>query len=350
MQDSPHVRRVHYSGKYPKNFSEKYKELASGSASDEIAAHVAGKGSTPAGQHIPIMVTEILECLHVTPGETGLDATLGYGGHTRNLLRALNGSGHLYATDVDPVECAKTESRLRAEGFDEDVLTVRNMNFAGLDKLAAEAGAFNFVLADLGISSMQLDNPERGFSYKTNGPLDLRMNQQKGLPAQKLLQQLPERRLRFLLEENADEPYAEEIARRIKNFLSSGREIRTTIQLRQIIENCFHGMRGLPAEQRTDAAKKSCARVFQALRIAVNQEFKALDTFLAKLPYVLAPGARVAILTFHSGEDRRVKLAFKEYKRMGILTDTARTVIRPTVDECFANPRARSAKLRWAIK
>jgi 16S rRNA (cytosine1402-N4)-methyltransferase len=164
-----HVRRVRYKGRYPKHFQEKYKELNPDKYGDTVQ-HVISKGSTPAGTHIPIMVKEILDFLQIKPGQKGLDATLGYGGHTRAMLEQLQHQGHLYATDVDPIESAKTKERLAKLGYDESILTIRKMNFAGIDKLAAEFGPFDFILADLGVSSMQLDNPAGAFLIRMRVP------------------------------------------------------------------------------------------------------------------------------------------------------------------------------------
>ena len=293
------------------------------------------------------MVREILDFLQIKPGQTGFDATLGYGGHTRAMLEQLQGKGHLHATDVDPIESGKTQKRLLDAGYGDDILTIHHMNFAGIDKIAAESGPFDFILADLGISSMQLDNPARGFSYKTDGPLDLRMNPQRGISAAKLLRKLSAEELEGMLMENADEPYAEEIARTISSDIQNGIPINTTKELYREIEKALSH---LPGNERRQSVKKSCARVFQALRIDVNAEMESLYAFLEKLPGALAPGGRVAILTFHSGEDRLVKKAFKQYVKEGLFSDAARDVIRPSAEECVANPRSKSTKLRWAIR
>ena len=179
---TPHKRRVRYKGKYPKKFEEKYKELQPEKYQDTVE-HVIRKGNTPAGMHISIMVKEILDFLEIKPGQVGFDATLGYGGHTKAMLQCLQGEGHMYATDVDPEESAKTRKRLAEQGFGEDMLTVKLQNFCTIDEIAKEVGGFDFILADLGVSSMQIDNPKRGFSYKVDGPLDLRLNQEKGISA-----------------------------------------------------------------------------------------------------------------------------------------------------------------------
>ncbi len=341
-----HKRRVHYSGKYPKKFEEKYKEHDLDKYG-EIAQHVINKGSTPAGSHIPIMVDEILEFLDIKPGQRGLDCTLGYGGHSQKMLERLQGKGHLYSLDVDPIESQKTLQRLRKKGFGEDIFTVKLTNFANIDQVAQEEGKFDFVLADLGVSSMQIDNPQRGFTYKANGPLDLRMDPTKGISAAQRLKQLDQEELTGLLIENSDEPYAKEIAKNIVRRLKEKEPIETTLQLKEVIEKALEF---LPKEERKEAIKKSCARTFQALRIDVNQEYEVLYQLMEKLPNVLNPDGKVAILTFHSGEDRLVKKAFKDWMRLGEYKDIAHQVIRPSKEECITNPRAKSTKMRWAIK
>ena len=345
-QEKEHKRRVRYSGTHPRKYSEKYKELQPEKYADTISK-VIQKGSTPAGMHISICVKEILEFLQIKPGQTGLDATLGYGGHTLEMLKCLESQGHIYALDVDPIESAKTRERLKNLGYGEDILTVRLQNFADIDKVAEQAGQFDFVLADLGVSSMQIDNPERGFSYKNEGPLDLRMNPEKGISAAERLKTISQDELRGMLIENADEPYADEIARAVVSQLRRGRQIETTTQLKTVIENALSF---LPAAERKDAVKKSCQRTFQALRIDVNNEFEVLYEFLDKLPGVLAPGGRAAILTFHSGEDRLVKKSFKRLQKEGVYREISDEVIRPSAEECARNSRARSTKMRWAVK
>lgn len=346
-EEVKHKRRVRYSGTHPRRFEEKYKELNPEKYSRDIE-HIISRGATPAGMHISIMVSEILEFLDIKPGQTGLDATLGYGGHTRAMLEKLRGSGHIYALDVDPIESAKTKKRLSDLGFGEDILTVKLQNFRDIDKVAADAGKkFDFVLADLGVSSMQIDNPERGFSYKIDGPLDLRMNPQKGKSGAERLQELTYAEIVGMLTENSDEPYAEQIARTIMRYRNKGVYISTTTQLRECITEALSF---LPKNEQKETIKKSCQRVFQAIRIDVNSEFEVLYEFLEKLPDVLAPGGRAAILTFHSGEDRLVKRSFKELHRAGVYSDVARDVIRPTPEECVKNRRARSTKMRWAVR
>lgn len=345
-EQSPHKRRVRYKGTHPRKYSEKYKELNPEKYQDTIEK-VIRKGSTPAGMHIPVCVKEILDFLQIQPGQTGLDATLGYGGHSQKMLECLQGTGHLYALDIDPVEIAKTQNRLKSLGYGEDILTVIPTNFADIDQVAAKYGPFQFLLADLGVSSMQIDNPMRGFSYKNEGPLDLRLNPTTGISAAQRLKELTTQELEWMFLENSDEPYAREIARTITSALRKGRPVETTTQLAVLITDALSS---LPEKDRKDAVKKSCARVFQALRIDVNNEFEALDAFLQKLPSVMASGGRAAILTFHSGEDRLVKKSFKECYRTGIYSEISGDVIRPTAEECAKNSRARSTKMRWAIK
>ena len=341
-----HKRRVRYKGTHPKKYKEKYKEL-NPDLYPEIVEHVIQKGSTPVGMHLSIMVDEILEFLNIQEKETGMDCTLGYGGHSLKMLECLNHTGHLYGLDIDPIESVKTKERLLNKGFTKDDFTVKLCNFKDIDSVSNEVGLFDFVLADLGVSSMQIDNPERGFSYKKEGPLDLRMNPEQGIPASTLLLELNREQLEEMFIDHSDEPYASEIAKTIDSFLKSGHPINTTLALYKIIER---SLSFIPEKERKQAVNKSAARVFQALRIQVNNEFGVLYEFMDKLPHILKQGGRVAILTFHSGEDKIVKKAFKEMKHLGIYSEVARNVIRPSQEECHRNTRAKSTKMRWAIK
>jgi len=336
-------RRVRYKGTHPRAFREKYKELDPGAHAGELEK-VRERGHTPAGTHRPICVREILELLDPRPGQTGLDATLGYGGHAQELLPRLAPGGRLFGVDVDPLELPRTEARLRALGFAEDVLQVRRMNFAGLPTLLAETGGpLDFVLADLGVSSMQIDNPARGFTYKADGPLDLRLNPNRGRPASALLQALTREQLAELLTDNSDEPEAQAIAAALH-----GQPVATTRQLSGLVREALRDR--WPGEDFQDELRRTLQRTFQALRIAVNDELRVLDQFLALLPMALKPGGRVAILTFHSGEDRRVKKAFQGGQRDGVYREVAQEPIRPSAEERRANPRSSSAKLRWAVR
>ena len=343
--EQQHKRRVRYKGTHPRRFEEKYKEHDPEKYKSDVDK-IIQSGKTPAGMHISIMVEEILDFLDIRPGQIGLDATLGYGGHTRRMLEKLQGQGHMYATDVDPIESEKTKKRLAEAGYGEDILTIRRMNFAEVDQVAP-GQKFDFILADLGVSSMQIDDPSRGFTFKADGPLDLRLDPTSGVTAAERLQELSEDELAAMLVENSDEPYADRIAKAIIKVYERGERIETTRQLYAVIEGA---LAFLPKKEQKEAVKKSCQRTFQALRIDVNSEFEVLYSFLEKLPTVLRSGGRVAVLTFHSGEDRLVKKAFRQYYKEGVYSGICEDVVRPSAEECFRNPRARSTKMRWAIR
>lgn len=341
---TPYKRRVRYKGTHPRGFGEKYKELNAAEYEADTQKVIA-RGQTPAGTHRPICVGEILGILSPKPGELGLDATLGFGGHAREVLPLLAPGGRLFGIDVDPLELPRTERRLRDLGYGEDRLAVRRMNFAGINKLLDETGrGFDFILADLGVSSMQIDNPARGFTFKADGPLDLRLNPGHGQSAAALLKSCTQGELALLLYANADEPHAEDIATAV--VARQGR-IKTTLDLADTVRQA---LKPLPKDVREEETTSSLKRTFQALRIAVNDEFGALERMLGMLPYCLAPGGRVAILSFHSGEDRRVKKSFQALEREGIYSATAPDPIRPTAEERRSNPRSASAKLRWAVR
>lgn len=415
-EETPHKRRVRYKGTHPTKFHEKYKEANPEKYADTIEK-VISKGSTPAGMHISIMVNEILDVLNIQPGEQGLDATLGYGGHTKAMLGKLEGKGRMVALDVDPIEIEKTKARLKEQGFGEDILTIKKINFAKIAEVEAEEGKFDFVLADLGVSSMQIDNPERGFSYKVDAPLDLRLDPQHGESAADRLAHITRDEFIYMMVENSDEPFAEAIANKVFEKKKKGNPVRTTQELKNAIEeavlgelakkkgngangknnrNVQGGMENRNGQDKRynnsqgkkdnyskggnygksnnnmnvtsyakaeksvaiserkltpdEEVKKACARVFQALRIDVNSEFEVLYQFLDSLPDILNDGARVAILTFHSGEDRLVKKAFKQGYKDGIYSEISEDVIRPSQEECNRNPRAKSTKLRYAVK
>jgi len=338
-----HKRRARYPGKHPRRFEDKYKEFHPERYAAEVAMVVAA-GKTPAGSHRPIMVDEVLNCLQPKPGEVAVDCTLGGGGHAQVILEHLQPGGRLIGLDVDPFELPRTEARLRAAGFAADTFVAHRANFAGLPAVLAREGltAADIVLADLGVSSMQVDNPARGFTYKAPGPLDMRMNPSQGESASQMIARLSEAALASLLVENADEPHAAIIAGLIKQ-----QPVLTTHALERLIRTGLH--QALPSATKTDV-KMSVRRAFQALRITVNDEFAVLDTLLRVVPHCLEPGGRVAILTFHSGEDRRVKKAFQAGFREGVYADFAKEVIRSAKDETFSNRRASAAKLRWAVR
>ena len=338
-----HTRRPRYPGKNPRTFHQKYKELNPERYASEVQKILAS-GKTPAGTHRPIMVDEVLHCLQPAAGEIAVDCTLGGGGHAQAILKCLQPGGRLIGLDVDPLELPRTEASLRAAGFGADTFITRQGNFAGLPRVLAAEGlvAADVVLADLGVSSMQIDNPDRGFSYKEPGPLDMRMNPSHGQPAWQLLARLSEAELASLLTEYADEPHAEVIATLLKQ-----KPLKTTHAVERMVRMGL--IAAMPKLTKTDV-KMSVRRTFQALRIAVNDELSALDALLRSLPHCLAPAGRVAILTFHSGEDRRVKKAFQAGHRAGVYSDIAKEVIRSTKEETFSNRRAQAAKLRWAVR
>ena len=332
---TPHKRRKRYSGKNPRRFEEKYKEHGSDTAT---IAKVVAAGKTPAGTHRPIMVAEILEVLAPKPGDIAVDGTLGYGGHTQEILAKILPGGKLIGLDQDPIELPKTEARLRALGFDEKVFTAHRSNFAGLPQILAaqEIAGADLILADLGVSSMQIDDPARGFSVKFSGSLDMRMNPQRGQPVSALLEKIQPSALAQLLMQNADEPKAVQLGAAL-----AGKKIPTTHELAEAIRAALPLV---PKEEH----HLHIRRTFQALRIAVNDEFSALENFLRNLPTCLKPNGRVAILTFHSGEDRRVKKAFIDGQRDGIYSEISTEIIRASAEEQRANPRSAPAKLRWA--
>lgn len=342
--DQP-ARRPRYPGRNPRQFHQKYKELQPEKYADDVA-RIAASGRTPAGTHRPIMVAEIMKVLAPQSGEIAVDCTLGFGGHARELLAAVQPSGRLIAVDADPLELPKTESRLRALGFPDESLIVRRMNFAGLSSvvLTEFPDGADVILADLGLSSMQIDNPDRGFTFKSVGPLDMRLNPQHGQPASRLLSRIGETKLAEILTQNADEPNAKELARVILASHSQA-ALETTSDLARVVMQFSQKCGGS-----VDAAKETVRRVFQAIRIEVNDEFGALEALLRQLPACLKPKGRVAILSFHSGEDRRVKRAFKEGLRNGAYSAIAEDMIRPSIGEQKSNPRSTSAKLRFAVR
>ena len=362
QNQTPHKRRVRYSGTHPKRFEEKYKELNPEKYADDVK-RIIDKGHTPAGMHISIMVQEILDFLNIQPGQVGLDATLGYGGHTRAMLEKLQGNGHIYGLDVDPIESVKTEKRLRDAGFGEDIFTVRLQNFADIDKVVRDTGRkLDFILADLGVSSMQIDNPERGFSYKVDGPLDLRLNPHAGVSGAERLLELNRQELTHMFIENADEPYAEQIANNIMKWRYMCKPIETTTALRECITEALSF---LPKYEQKEAVKKSCQRCFQAIRIEVNAELDVIRPALEAALGRLKPGGRMAVITFHSLEDRIVKTAMASAakgctcppsfpvcvcgKKPQVQVITRKPIVS-TDEELERNPRARSAKLRVCEK
>jgi 16S rRNA (cytosine1402-N4)-methyltransferase len=344
-----HKRRPRYPGRNPRAFHQKYKELNPARYPAEVEK-VLASGKTPAGMHRPIMVDEVLRCLRPGAGDVVVDCTLGGGGHAQALLPRVIPGGRLVGLDVDPFELPRTEQRLRALGFGPDVFVARRGNFAGLPQVLAAEGltTADVILVDLGASSMQLDDPDRGFSHKASGPLDMRMNPSRGMTASQLIAGSSEEKLAALLDENADEPYADLIAEWLKRHWSSSTSTsHTTGEVDALVRE---GLAAALPHLAAAEATLSVRRTFQALRIAVNDEFSVLDALLRSLPLCLSSGGRVAVLTFHSGEDRRVKKAFQAGHRDGVFSEVAHDVGRATPEERHTNPRASSAKLRWAVR
>ena len=332
-------RRKRYSGKNPRKFEDKYKEHDPARYGETVAKVIAS-GKTPAGSHIPILMDECLEALKLQPGMTGVDVTLGYGGHAVRILDQISPAGKLIGLDVDPLELPKTEARLRGLGFGDDRFEAVRSNYAGIAKVLAERGlaGVDFIFADLGCSSMQFDDPSRGFSFKSAGPLDMRMNPSRGLSAADWLAKVSPEKLETALHEHADEPRAESIA-----LALAGTWFANTLALAQAIRE---SIRVSDADER----ELTVRRVFQAVRIAVNEEFTALDAFLRALPNCLKSGGRAAILTFHSGEDRRVKQFMKVGVRDGLYSEMSDGTITAGPEERRLNPRSSSAKLRWITR
>lgn len=331
-------RRKRYSGKNPRRFEEKYKEHDPARYSDTVARVIAS-GKTPAGSHVPILVDECLAALALKPGMTGVDCTLGYGGHALRILEKITPGGILIGLDHDPLELPKTEARMRAGGYGADQFEAVRSNYAGIAKVLAGRGLtdVDFVFADLGCSSMQFDDPARGFSFKHSGPLDMRMNPQRGVSAADWLARITPEKLAFALHDHADEPRAESLAAAL-----AGQSFHSTVELAEAVRKAV-----IADDEQKELTVR---RVFQAIRIAVNEEFVALDAFLRVLPSCLKPGGRVAILTFHSGEDRRVKKAFQAGLRAGLFSESSDGVITAGPEERRLNPRCSSAKLRWAVR
>ncbi|MBK7874459.1 MAG: 16S rRNA (cytosine(1402)-N(4))-methyltransferase RsmH [Planctomycetes bacterium] len=352
---TPHRRRPRYKGTHPRRYAEKYKELAPEQYPDAIE-RVLARGQTPAGQHVPILVDAVLAVLAPRPGERGVDATLGFGGHAQRFLERIAprdvvdeardgpsaARGELLALDQDPLQLPRTVERLAKLGFGSDVLHARRTNFAALGAeltaLGWDDGA-DFVFADLGVSSMQIDDPARGFTFKFDGPLDMRMNPKKGLSAAQWLARASVEELAQALTDDSDEPHALRIARFVKAQRS---ELATTVALAECVREALAGRAD------DDAIESSVRRVFQALRIEVNDEFGALEALLRQLPTALRAQGRVGILTFHSGEDRRVKKAFERGLKDGVYASTNSDVVRASPEERRSNPRSAPAKLRWA--
>jgi 16S rRNA (cytosine1402-N4)-methyltransferase len=345
-----HRRRPRYSGTHPKSYREKYKEYDI-EAHTELHDHLRAKGITPAGTHVPVLVEEVLACLKPAIGEIVADCTVGYGGHAAEFIKRIGPNGRLIAFDVDSAELECTRRRLRKENVP---VSFYRSNFAGIANVLGKEkiDGYDVIFADLGVSSMQIDNPERGMSYKHDGPLDMRMDERLKRTGADLLNSLSEEQLSQMLLELADEPDHREIARLIVARRAE-QPITRTSQLVQLV----FSTKGLTAKtwrQQQRSSKSGllhpAARTFQALRILVNDELGCLRELLRVAPYCLRPGGRIGIISFHSGEDRIVKQSFRDGVRNGVYQSVAEDAIVPQAREIASNPRSASAKFRWAIK
>jgi 16S rRNA (cytosine1402-N4)-methyltransferase len=310
-------------------------------------------------RHVPVLLDAVLRAIAPRPGQTIVDCTLGLGGHSAALLERVSPNGRLIGIDLDPANLALARAKLLAAGgsrrsveeapndvpSDAPRFDLFHNNFAALQTVLAEAGIAHAdaVLADLGVSSPHLDDPDRGFSFKRPGPLDMRMDPTRGQPASALVNRMSERELAAALLELGDETDAPEIARLIVRRRAE-RPITTTDQLCAIVCEA----RDFTLQRAAGAKLHPATRTFQALRILVNRELANLDRLLAVLPECLAPGGTAAIISFHSGEDRRVKAAFKDGRERGVYAEVSRDPVVADESEQLANPRSRSAKLRWA--
>ncbi len=305
--------------------------------------------------HVPVLAAEVRGLLAVRPGETVVDATFGAGGHSELLAEDLNASGKLIAIDVDPTVRPAFERFRRDAGVQTRLL---RGNFAVvLSQLAGNDVQADAILIDLGVSSMQLDRPERGFSYATDAPLDMRMDPSAPLSARELVNETDERELAGIFRRFGEERYATQIARAIGRTRKN-QAITRTGELVDVIKSA------IPTPARFGDGHPA-RRVFQALRIAVNDELGALESALPDAVRMLRPGGRLAVISFHSLEDRIVKRFMRDQARgcvcppdfpicvcghEPVLRELTRKAVRPGAAELAANPRASSARLRAAVK
>ncbi len=304
-----------------------------------------GPRRPPPAQHLPVLPAETLAALRPQPGQTFVDGTLGAGGHAALLKQAVTPGGLVIGLDLDPAALPRAEAALAPVAGEHRLF---QLNFAGIDKAVAESGVerVHGILADLGMSSPQVDDPQRGFSFQREGPLDMRMNPGRGATAGELLDQLDAAELARLLWEWGDEPHARALGAAIVVERRAGR-LATTADLTRVVRGIANA--GAESSRSPQGGNLGAvARVFQTLRILVNREFANLERLLAAAPGLLHPGGRVAIISFHSGEDRRVKHAFRDGLRAGVYAAISDEPIRASAAERVANARARSAKLRWA--
>ncbi len=345
---TPHSRRPRYKGKNPRAFHERYKEL-NPVAYPGIQEHVRSRGGTPAGTHVPILVAEVMAALAPAPGEVVIDCTLGYGGHAGEFLRRVAPGGRVIALDRDGDQLWRTVERLAPE-FGE-ALVPRHADFGRLEGVLAAGGevGVDVIFADLGVSSMQIDDPARGFGYRADGPLDMRMDRHSARTAADLVATMGQGELAAALRDLADEEYAEAIAAAVVRRRER-RPIARTLDLVEVVAGAVgHATRGRHEEPAPGAkVQHPAARTFQALRILVNDELGALARLLNGAGGCLNPGGRIGILSFHSGEDRLVKGSFRDGLRGGIYEQVSDEAVRAGPEEVRGNPRSASARFRWA--
>lgn len=285
--------------------------------------------------HLPVLIEEVLTWLNPTAGQTIVDGTLGGGGHTRRLAERVGSTGHVISLDRDPAAVELAPQRLGR-----CPVTAVESNYCELPEVLVQLGidGVDGILLDLGLSSDQLSDDQRGFSFTSSGPLDLRFNTQEGSPAWQLLDHIKERDLADLIYKYGEERFSRRIARQI---VARRRQspIRSAVELADLVRRC------VPASGKTRI--HPATRTFQALRIAVNQELDSLDKALNRMPDCLRAGGRMAIISFHSLEDRRVKHAFREDPRLDVLT---KKPVLPAEAEVASNPRSRSSRLRVASR
>ncbi len=304
--------------------------------------------STPAGEHRPVLLHEVLDALRLQPGDTVVDGTMGWAGHSVELLQRVGPTGLLIGVDLDSDNLPRAEERLAPLGLP---YRLHHGNFAGLQQMVAEHGldGVDALLVDLGMSSMQVDDDERGFSYRRDGPLDMRMDRTRGRSAAQVLATIAASDLAEALRVWGDEPFAEQIAQAVVQTREEKPLLRT-LELVELIQTSTKQENWQLHPTKGKWNLHPAARSFQALRILVNRELSNLENLLRILPTLLREGGRAAIISFHSGEDRLVKAAFKEGVARGVYRDHAAEPLRATFAERTQNPRARSAKLRWACR
>ena len=299
-------------------------------------------------RHVPVLMDAVIDALKPGPGQIVVDCTLGLGGHSAELLRRVSPAGctggKLIAIDFDAANIDRARANLAAIGGE---FSLHHNNFAGLPGILTSEGIerVDAILADVGVASPQIDDPARGFSYRKPGPLDMRMDASRGQPASVLINRMSEREISEALLELGDETDAPKIAKLIVERRKIA-PIETTQDLTKIVCDA----RDFTLERAAGAKLHPAARTFQALRMLVNRELPNLQRLLAVAPDCLKPDGRIVIISFHSGEDRIVKKSFRDNLRDGIYSDVSDDPVMASEAEIRANPRSRSAKLRWAVR